>query len=214
MRLAVGLSSQFIQPSMAQYILNFHCVPVRERPRAPCCGGGSVSPRPVASPWAGPGPFRPGGVPAIRSARCRRRLPPSGGGAVFLAAGAPPSSTVRMRLRVPPSAVTRVPPSCLSPGPPLPCMVGTVIRGRPRVPPVGGFHVVSPRPRGLPGVPHRPGPAPRVPPCYMLRRPRRNRPSGGGPVSPAPGAAPCSPARGPLTTSGEGPDYPRPGPSP
>ena len=114
---------------------------------------------------------------------------------------------------------TRVPPSGLSPGPPLPCMVGTVIRGRPRVPPVGGFHVVSPRPRGLPGVPRSGGgtacppvlcwavPAvtgrPEAAPCPPHRgRPRVHPP---GVLSPPPGRAPFPRVRG------RPPDFHRPG---
>ena len=140
------------------------CPLLRVRQRVHPSGGGSVG-RTRAPPSAG-------GEPTCPSARGRRRVPPSGG-PVYLAPGAPPTPTVRRKLRVPPSGAGPVFPRPGCPLAPPPCMGGTVsprggaapcspVRGRHRLPPVGGGRVVSPPPRGLPGVP----------------------PSGGGPACP------------------------------
>ena len=184
MRLAVGLSSQFIQPSMGQDKQTFHCVPVRERPRGPC-GAGAAQCAPVR--WrlrAGRTRRVPpsGCGPAFPYARGRPRVPLSGGGPVFLAPAAAPCPTVRMKLRVPPSGGGPVFHRPDGPRvPPLP-------RGRHRVPSWGGGPVFTP-PGAAPCSPGRRRPCavapsargrPAVSQHTVRGRPRACPPLGGG----------------------------------
>ena len=179
MRLAVGLSSQFIQPAMAQYK---QTIPLCPRPGATpwplWCGAGSVCPRPVATPWDGPAvSLRPAAAPRAPTPGGAGPVSPRPGAApLFLAPAAAPCPTVRKRLRVPPSARGSVIPPPYGPRVP-PCHAGggrvSPRGGPPPVSPSGGGtacspgrggHVVSPRPCGGGLISHRPGAAPRVPP--------------------------------------------------